>query len=74
VQKPAYLLELSRYVVLIPVHAGMVEDAGEWPWRSFGDVVGSNEAPPWLGTDWLSSQFGTQRRVAFPLELGLRDY
>ncbi len=26
----AYLLELSRYVVLNPVRAGLVEKAGDW--------------------------------------------
>jgi len=32
VQKEAYLLELSRYVVLNPVRAGMVKRPEEWPW------------------------------------------
>ena len=34
VQKEAYLLELSRYVVLNPVRAGMVKRPEEWPWSS----------------------------------------
>jgi len=64
VQKSAYLLELSRYVVLNPVRAGMVEDAGDWPWSSYGAVIGNTDAPPWLDTDWLLGQFGTLRRTA----------
>lgn len=30
VEKDSYLLELARYVVLNPVRAGMVTDAGAW--------------------------------------------
>jgi len=35
VQKENYLLELSRYIVLNPVRAGMVRSAKEWPWSSY---------------------------------------
>jgi putative transposase len=64
VQKSAYLLELSRYVILNPVRAGMVADAGNWPWSSYGVVVGTARAPDWLDSDWLLSQFGEWRQTA----------
>ena len=64
VQKSAYLLELSRYVVLNPVRAGMVTDAADWPWSSYGAVVGTAKAPDWLDTEWLLGQFGDRRRPA----------
>ena len=35
VEKDSYLLELSRYVVLIPVRAQMVNDTADWPWSSY---------------------------------------
>jgi REP element-mobilizing transposase RayT len=35
VQKELYLLALSRYVVLNPVRAQMVTEAGDWPWSSY---------------------------------------
>jgi REP element-mobilizing transposase RayT len=35
VDADTYLLELARYVVLNPVRAGMVADAGDWPWSSY---------------------------------------
>jgi len=38
VQKEAYLLELSRYVVLNPVRARVVGQAGEWPWSNYRGV------------------------------------
>ncbi len=41
VQKDAYLLELSRYVVLNPVRAGMVSDVHEWQWSSYNVMIGN---------------------------------
>ncbi len=39
VDKDSYLLELTRYVVLNPVRAGLVQDASEWPWSSYRATV-----------------------------------
>jgi len=64
VEKEGYLLELSRYVVLNPVRAGMVSDAGQWPWSSYAAMVGDVPAPSWLTIDWLLGQFGEHRSVA----------
>ena len=64
VQKEAYLLELSRYVVLNPVRANMVKHSGEWPWSSYPAMVGETKAPAWQDTDWLLGQFGKQRKRA----------
>lgn len=64
VQKDAYLLELSRYVVLNPVRARMVVDPADWPWSSYGAVVGKAPVPVWLDADWLLSQFGSERLSA----------
>lgn len=64
VEKEGYLLELSRYVVLNPVRAGMVADAGQWPWSSYAAMMGEAPAPPWLQTDWILGRFGQQRSEA----------
>jgi putative transposase len=64
VQKEAHLLELSRYVVLNPVRAKMVVLPEEWHWSSYGACVHDQFAPPWLDTDWLLLQFGTERNRA----------
>ncbi|MDZ7788589.1 MAG: transposase [Halofilum sp. (in: g-proteobacteria)] len=53
VEGDSYLLEVARYVVLNPVRAGMVSDAGEWPWSSYAAMVGEAQCPPWLERDWL---------------------
>ncbi len=64
VERDAYLLELARYVVLNPVRAGMVREAGEWPWSSYGVMLGLAAKPKWLEIDWLLGQFGAVRRKA----------
>jgi putative transposase len=57
VERDAYLVELSRYVVLNPVRAGMVSLPGEWPWSSWGVLMGQMPSPEWLETRWLLRQF-----------------
>lgn len=64
VERNAYLLELSRYVVLNPVRAGMVAEPSAWVWSSYGAMVGLAVAPTWLETDWLLAQFGSSRSRA----------
>jgi putative transposase len=64
VDADSYLLELSRYVVLNPVRAGMVKTAGDWPWSSHRAMLGEVEAPAWLATDGLLAAFGKRRAEA----------
>ena len=62
VQKDAYLMELARYVVLNPVRAGMVGDAGDWPWSSYSAMMSpaNMPRPDWLATDKLLAYFTQQ--------------
>ena len=64
VEKEAYLLELSRYVVLNPVRAGMVRAAKDWPWSSYRATAGLAKSPRLLTTNWLLNQFGSDRTRA----------
>lgn len=64
VDKDSYLLELSRYVVLNPVRAGMVKAPQEYEWSSYRAMVGEAPGPRWLTTDGLLSQFGKRRSEA----------
>ena len=61
VDKDAYLLELSRYVVLNPVRAGMVDTPAQWRWSSYRAMMGQAPVPKWLAVDALLSQFGAVR-------------
>jgi putative transposase len=64
VEHDAYRLESARYVVLNPVRAGMVADAGDWAWSSYPAMLGRVPATPWLETDWVLRQFGRARALA----------
>ncbi len=64
VDKESHLLELSRYVVLNPVRAGIVSDAEDWPWSSYRNMIGSADTPAWLQTAWLLGQFDASRDAA----------
>lgn len=61
VEKERHLLELARYVVLNPVRAGMVCDVTDWPWSSFAAMIGAQDRPEWLQTDWILGQFAGDR-------------
>jgi REP element-mobilizing transposase RayT len=64
VDEEAYLLELSRYVVLNPARAGMAQGHDEWPWSSYPAMMGRQPAPDWLRVDALLARFGAGRALA----------
>ncbi|NNE64893.1 MAG: transposase [Gammaproteobacteria bacterium] len=64
VQKDSYLLELSRYIVLNPVRAGMVRSVKDWRWSSYRSTAGLTTAPEWLKIDWLLSCFARRKKLA----------
>ena len=71
VQKDAYLLELSRYIVLNPVRAGMVGLAKDWSWSNYRATAGLVSVPDWLHVDWLLSCFSDRKKQA---ELQFRKF
>ncbi len=64
VDREPYLLELTRYIVLNPVRAGLAESAGGWLWSNYRATSGRSSAPRWLEIDWTLSQFSSRRSVA----------
>ena len=64
VDSDAYLLELTRYVVLNPVRAGIAKKPSDWPWSSYRASVGLAPAAPWLAVDGLLAQFAKRRSLA----------
>lgn len=58
VQSDEYLLACCRYIELNPVRAGMVAEAGDYPWSSYMARMGG------VGSDWLDLD---------PLYLGLGE-
>lgn len=64
VQRETYLMELTRYVVLNPLRAGMVASLDDWPWSSHACVIGKMLAPAWLDTSAILQHFGGKRNQA----------
>ncbi len=65
VEKETYLREVSRYIVLNPVRAGIVACPSEWEWSSYRAHAGCVPPPSFLTVDWLLVQFdATDRRSA----------
>jgi hypothetical protein len=66
VQKDAYLLELTRYLHLNPVRAGLVMQPERYPWSSYREFLGQAPAP-WLSNpDTALAQLGRTRTRAVP--------
>ena len=59
----AYLLELTRYIHLNPVRAGIVKEPEDYPWSGHRAYLG-REVIPWLTTDWVLSQFSKRESSA----------
>ncbi len=61
VEEESYGLELSRYIALNPVRAGLVGRPEQWEWGSYAARAGFVKAPDWLTLDPLLSHFGPER-------------
>ncbi|MEE9344565.1 MAG: transposase [Methylococcales bacterium] len=64
VEKESYLLELTRYIVLNPVRAKMVNFTKEWKWSSYQATINQSPLPPWLHIDWVLAGFGKTKAAA----------
>ena len=58
VEADEYAAELSRYIHLNPVRAGMVTKPEEYQWSSYRSYTGQNKAPDWLTTNFILGYFG----------------
>ena len=57
VDKDAYCQELSRYIHLNPVRAGIVDRPSEYPWSSYGYYVGVKKQPEWATVETVLEYF-----------------
>lgn len=62
VEKDAYALELSRYIHLNPVRAGMVQLPGDYSWSSYQSYIGLTARPDWLRTEEHLGHFQGEER------------
>jgi hypothetical protein len=71
VEKDAYCKELSRYIHLNPVRAGLVKSPSEYPWSSYRYYIGKEKKPEWLTTEMVLGDFGGEGRKGYR---GYREY
>jgi hypothetical protein len=57
-------LELSRYIHLNPVRAGLVEEASGYSWSSYAGYAGGKGAWDWLRCDFILGQMGSDKGEA----------
>lgn len=65
VEKEGYLLELSRYIHLNPLRAGLAENAEGYKWSSYRYYIGEKEVPGWLNTDWILAEYSQNSKAAW---------
>jgi hypothetical protein len=65
VEKDAYAEELSRYVHLNPVRAGLVKSPSEYRWSSYWYYIGREREPEWLTTALVLGYFGSRGRAVY---------
>lgn len=70
VDKENYLQELSRYIHLNPVRAGLVTNPENYEWSSYLDYISRRESATWIQTTEILEYFGqgkeaTQNYVQF---------
>ncbi|HXG59586.1 MAG TPA: transposase [Thermoanaerobaculia bacterium] len=57
IERESHFLEVSRYVVLNPVRAGIVNHPSEWRWSSYRATAGLIPTPSWLDAEGLLRSF-----------------
>ena len=68
VEEDNYLLEVSRYIILNPVRAGMVERPEEYRWSSYPSIIGMGKHLPSLpGSCCLLNSAGIKSRRSINL-------
>ena len=64
IESDSHMLELTRYVALNPVRAGLCEQPEAWPWSSYRACAGLELAPPFLAVDKILRHFGERPEEA----------
>lgn len=64
VELDEYAMELSRYIHLNPVRAGMVTRPEEYRWSSYNNYIGQGTASSWLKVETILDYFGKSAKEA----------
>lgn len=57
IEEEAYLLQVSRYIHLNPVEAGLCQNADDYVWSSYPSFINKKIKKNWLVTDLILSHF-----------------
>jgi REP element-mobilizing transposase RayT len=60
----AHVKELSRYIHLNPVRAGVIEKPEDYPWSSYRAFIDTTDSPQWLHRDFVLGYFGGNNEAA----------
>lgn len=64
IQADEYIHQLSRYIHLNPVRAGIVKDPANYRWSSYRYFASQATPPKWLRIDLILTMFGTNLKKA----------
>ena len=67
VEADEYAKELSRYIHLNPVRAGMVDNPEEYIWSSYGYYILKEKVPEWLKRDLILACFSSKPGTAMKM-------
>jgi hypothetical protein len=77
IEEEGYFLEVSRYIHLNPVRAGMIERPERWPWSSYPGYQQERNALSWVCYSAVLGEFGrgTARRREYArfVRAGIND-
>src|SRR5215470_12200147 len=73
VETDNHLRELTRYLPLNPVRAGLAATAELWPWSSYHHELEPDDAPDWLRSSWALDIHGSVERLRRYVAAGSRD-
>ncbi len=64
VEKDSYCQELSRYIHLNPVRAGIIGRPSQYQWSSYRYLVGLKKKPQWLSHEAVLGYFDKDKKTA----------
>lgn len=64
IEEDEYATQLSRYIHLNPVRAGIVAKPEDYEWSSYRSYIGKSSRPKWLKTDFIQGFFADKPGVA----------
>ena len=64
IQTDSHLLEVTRYIALNPVRAGLCRRPGDWPWSTFAETIGARSPRPFVASEVLLRLFAEDSDLA----------